>query len=132
LRKNLSPEAENTFVIVRGTDGCLFAYPKNEWLKVWKGLSSQPVTPDTTWFRRRLLDSLRESTLDGQGRITLTQKQRDSAGLGNEVTIIGSGEMLELWEPGAWATNMKSQESALSYSTAFYNVMQQVKKPDNG
>ncbi|MFP4369781.1 MAG: division/cell wall cluster transcriptional repressor MraZ, partial [Candidatus Kapaibacterium sp.] len=33
MRKALSPDANDTFIITRGTDKCIYAYPMDEWKK---------------------------------------------------------------------------------------------------
>ncbi|MBI3194236.1 MAG: division/cell wall cluster transcriptional repressor MraZ, partial [Ignavibacteriae bacterium] len=34
LKKNVSPHADNSFVITRGKKQCLFLYPQDEWDKI--------------------------------------------------------------------------------------------------
>src|SRR3989339_184422 len=81
LRNALSNDAENTFMIVRGTEGCLFAYPKDEWLMFWEKFKALPITPETTRLKNRILASLKETRIDAQGRVTLTQKLKELAAI---------------------------------------------------
>ena len=42
--------------------------------------------------------------LDGAGRVTLTARHLQHAGIaGREVVIAGTGDALELWSPQRWA-----------------------------
>ncbi len=97
FRKLLSPAAEDTFVICRAPDGCLWAYPKDEWEKFEDSLVGMPVSREANKFQRMLQNTLNDSTLDRQGRISLTPLQIKIAGIDKEVTIIGRGNYLEIW-----------------------------------
>lgn len=98
FRKLLSPEAEDTFVVSRAPDGCLWAYPKNEWEKFEDSLEKMPVSREVNKFQRALQNTLNDSTLDKQGRISLTALQMKIAGINKNVTIIGRGGYLEIWD----------------------------------
>src|SRR5512147_1036991 len=99
FRKLLSPEAEDTFVICRAPDDCLWAYPKNEWEKFEDTLDRMPVTRESNRFQREIQNTLSDSTLDRQGRITVTPLQMKLAGIEKDVSIIGRGRYLEIWNP---------------------------------
>ncbi len=99
FRKLLSPEAEDTFVICRAPDDCLWAYPKNEWEKFEDTLDRMPVTRESNRFQREIQNTLSDSTLDRQGRITVTPLQMKIAGIDKNVSIIGRGRYLEIWDP---------------------------------
>jgi MraZ protein len=98
FRKLLSPEAEETFVISRAPDGCLWAYPKDEWEKFEGMLDKMPVSRDANKFQRAIQNTLNDSALDKQGRISLTSLQMKIAGIDKEVSIIGRGSYLEIWD----------------------------------
>ncbi len=98
FRKLLSPEAEETFVISRAPDGCLWAYPKDEWEKFDDSLMALPMSPEMNRFQREMQNTLSDSVLDKQGRVTLTPLQARIAGISKEVSIIGRGRYLEIWD----------------------------------
>jgi len=99
FRRLLSPEAEDTFVISRAPDGCLWAYPMNEWEKFEESLDRMPVTRESNRFQREIQNTLSDSELDRQGRVSLTALQMRIAGIDKSVTIIGRGKYLEIWDP---------------------------------
>ena len=98
FRKLLSPEAEETFVICRAPDGCLWAYPRDEWEKFEDKLEKMPVSREVNRFQRTLQNTVSDSELDKQGRIALTPFQMKIAGITKEVSIIGRGNYLEIWD----------------------------------
>jgi len=99
FRKSLKPEAQETFVIVRGPDRCLQAFPLDCWSRVEDELEARPLTPDTVRLRRQLYQSISDSKLDAQGRIALTPGQMSIAGITGKVVLQGQGSCIEIWSP---------------------------------
>ena len=120
FRKLLSPEAEDTFVICRAPDNCLWAYPKDEWEKFEDQLVGMPVSRESNKFQRVLQNTLNDSTLDKQGRISLTPLQIKIAGIAKDVSIIGRGRYLEIWDTGRFEMNMENGDD---YDEAYYKIV---------
>lgn len=91
------------FVVTRGLDVCLFAYPLEEWA-VWEDkLKSLPITrSDARAFKRVFYSAATEVEKDKQGRILIPQNLRDYARLENEVVIIGVSDHIEIWSESVW------------------------------
>ncbi len=124
IRGSLTAEADNTFMIVRGTEGCLFAYPKNEWLKFWEGLKQLPVTRDNTRLVRRIIGSLKETRIDAQGRVTLTQRLKDLGNIQKDIVVVGDGDKLLIWDTGAWKAYQDSSEQISTYDDDYYRALE--------
>ena len=120
FRKMLSPEAEETFVICRATNNCLWAYPKDEWEKFEDLLTAMPVSRESDKFQRMLENTLSDSTLDRQGRISLTPLQIKIAGITKEVSIIGRGRYLEIWDTGCFEKYVGNGED---YDETYYKII---------
>lgn len=43
-----------------------------------------------------------ECELDGQGRIVVSLALKEQYGLGKDVTVVGAGKRLEIWDPDKW------------------------------
>lgn len=98
FRKSLNPEAEETFIICRAPDGCLRAYPNDYWKVYEEDLARRPETPETLRHKRLLFSTLSESTLDAQGRVSLTPAQMTIAGITKDITLIGQSNYVEIWD----------------------------------
>jgi MraZ protein len=120
FRKLLSPEAEETFVICRAPDGCLWAYPKDEWEKFEDSLIAMPMSRAANKFQREMQNTLSDSVLDKQGRVTLTPLQVRIAGINKDVSIIGRGRYLEIWDTKRFEDYMGNGEDfdEVYYKTA--------------
>ena len=100
LRKCVSPEANETFVIIRGFERCLFIYPNDEWNKIESDLRKlSAYDSDHRRFVRTFLEPAIESQLDVQARISIPVELREYADIRGEARIIGALERIELWNP---------------------------------
>jgi MraZ protein len=54
-------------------------------------------------MKRYILSNTRETDLDPQGRILVSKEQREKAGLGKEVIIVGMDDYFEVWDPERYA-----------------------------
>ena len=100
FRQALSEDNENTFVITRGMDPCIWVYPLSQWKEIetnLRGLSSLSKIHRT--FVRNTARYAFPSTYDKQGRITLTPSLIDYAGLEKDALIIGMVSKMEIWNP---------------------------------
>lgn len=122
LRKYVSPEANETFVITRGFEKCLFVYPIDEWNKMEENLRNlSSYDPEHRRFIRSLLELASESQLDTQARLTIPQELREYASIQNEVRIIGTLDKIELWNPQEYGEYKNSQPE--SYESIAAKVM---------
>jgi len=123
LRKYISPEANDTFIVTRGFDQCIFAYPLDEWHsyeQAIRGLRSSSA--DSRFVMRHLLQYASEVQLDGQSRIMVPQTLLKFADIKNEAMIIGVLERIEIWNPDIYENYIQQQEA--SYEEVAEKVFQ--------
>ena len=112
LRRGLAPEAKDTFVIVRGFDPCVNLYPLDEWQRFNETLRElKRGDSDSRMLVQTLLESAQEATIDGQGRINLTDRLIGFAGLVKETKVLGSLDHLELWNLPTWEERQKGVDT---------------------
>ncbi len=110
LRKYVSPDANDTFVVTRGFEKCLFVYPVDEWNKLEGALRNlSSYDPEHRRFIRALLELASESQLDTQARLSIPQELREYADIHDEVRIIGTLDKIELWNPAVYDQYKSSQ-----------------------
>ena len=100
FRKVLSVDNEDTFVITRGMDPCVWVYPIVIWQNIendLKNLSSLSAINRT--FVRNTVRYATPLTYDGQGRIQLTTNLINYADLDKKTLIIGMVNKIEIWNP---------------------------------
>ncbi|MGH7549507.1 MAG: division/cell wall cluster transcriptional repressor MraZ [Gemmatimonadota bacterium] len=99
-------EAGQCFVATRGIGGeCLFLYPFPEWEKVVERLERQKARVDPRQRRLylQMMQNTVETPVDGQGRISTPQRLLELVGIEGEVTFVGAGEVIEMWNPERYA-----------------------------
>jgi MraZ protein len=123
LRKYVSPDANDTFVITRGYEKCLFVYPLDEWARLEQSIRLLSATsPKHRYFTRTLLEYATELQLDGQSRITIPKELLQLAAIESEVLILGVLERIEVWNPKVYGEYRNSQ--AESYEDIAQTVLQ--------
>lgn len=99
-----------------GQDGCLFAFPREEWDRRKGEVESLALSdPRNRAYARMFFGRAERVELDGQGRLVVPRKLREDARLGKEVAVIGLSERLEIWDRAAWDRYAEDHEG--SYST---------------
>ena len=100
FRQSLSTDSQNTFVITRGLDPCVWVYPLEQWKEIENNLRNlSSVKNIHRTFVRDTARYASPSTYDKQGRITLTPSLTEYAGLEKDVLIIGMINKIEIWNP---------------------------------
>lgn len=101
LRESLGEE----FVVTKGLDGCLFAYPKEEWSLFEEKLGTLPLTnSNARKFSRFFLAGAAMAEVDKQGRILIPPVLREFAALEKEVVLVGVSKRVEIWSKERWET----------------------------
>ncbi len=122
MRKSLSPEAMDTFAVTRGQDGCVIAYPLDEWKKYEERFQDlNQFDSKKRFFLRSILSWTEESAMDSQQRITISKRLMDDAGLTHKVLILGVGDHIEFWEPERYDNYIEGYKA--SYEETAEEVM---------
>ena len=95
-------------VVLLGKDGCIFAYPLEEWKRRFSEKLSDLSTSTKEVRRtlRRLYGRAESCEFDRQGRILLPAKLRASSSIEKEAVIVGIENKLEIWDKGRWGKEM--------------------------
>jgi MraZ protein len=111
LRKQVSSESNDTFVMTQGVVKCIEVYPLDEW-KVFEErlLQLNQFEPKQARFTRMLLQHASEDNLDSQSRILVPQKLIEYAGIEKEVLILGVLKKIELWNPAIYENYLKQSD----------------------
>lgn len=108
-------ELGDNFVMTRGLDQCLFAYPMEEWKLLEQKLKKLPLTKkDARRFTRFFFSGAVECEVDKQGRINIPQPLRHYSNLEKECVIIGVSNRIELWAKDAWEENLAESEESFA------------------
>ncbi len=122
LRKHVSPEANDSFVMTQGTSSCIDIYPLDQWQTIEaKLLELNPFNPEEAKFTRMFLQHASEDSLDSQSRILIPQKLIEYAKIEKEVLILGALKKIEVWNPKIYEEYIN--ETPESYENIAAKVM---------
>lgn len=96
-------ELGNGFVLTKGLDGCLYAYPMSEWKILEEKLKKLPLTSkDARAFVRFFFSGANEVNADKQGRALIPQNLLEYADIEKEIVTIGVSTRIEIWSKNKW------------------------------
>lgn len=99
----LREELGNKFVITKGLDGCLYAYPLTEWKILEEKLKTLPLAnKDARAFVRFFFAGACEVEMDKQGRGLIPQNLKEYAGIEKDIVSIGVLTRVEIWSKEKW------------------------------
>jgi MraZ protein len=109
FRRQLSGDAEETFVILRGLESCIALYPSDEFRRLDERLRGRSFSDENNRrYQRMMLFDSRDETLDAQGRIALPPRLITHAKLAKDVLIVGLLDHLEVWNPELFESYIQS------------------------
>jgi MraZ protein len=92
-----APFADGAYLTL-GHDGCLFAFPKEEWERQREEIRGPLFDSDTRAYARMFFGNAEPVDLDAQGRLLVPQRLRARAGIGRDAVVLGVGDHMEIWE----------------------------------
>ena len=85
-----------------------------EWKKFEDKLKTLPITnKNARNFVRFFLSGATECELDKQGRFLIVGKLRENAKLEKDVTIIGTGTRIEIWNKEKWQEHISEENLSI-------------------
>jgi MraZ protein len=99
LRKQLSPAAQENFMLNKGFEDCLTLYPMNEWDKLSEKLSKMNLfKPKNRMFYRLFHQGAKAVSLDSAGRALVPTSLMERVGLAKDVMLIAYNDRIEIWD----------------------------------
>ncbi len=93
----------DTFVLTKGLDGCLFIYTNEDWAAFAEKLKNTSFGSEKSRkLQRYFMAGAVQVEADKQGRILIPGKLRDLAGLTKDVSLLGVGNRIEIWNTETW------------------------------
>lgn len=104
-----------SFVITRGLDQCLFAYPREEWAIMEQKLKSLSLMKsDARAFTRFFFSGATECEWDKQGRVNLPGNLREYAKLEKDCIVLGVSNRMEIWSKTMWNEYFQQSEQTFN------------------
>lgn len=108
-------ELAEGLVLTRGQERCIYVFSAREFERVHEQMRSAPLSSrQARDYIRVFLSGASDEVPDKQGLVTVPAPLRQYAGLDRDVTVIGAGTRVEIWDSESWNTYLAEQEAAFS------------------
>ena len=103
-------------VLTKGQENCVVVMTRAEYEARAEALTANRTigTQDFRVLSRHFFGDADEQTPDGQGRILVTAKLREWAGLDRDLVVAGAGRHIEIWNPVTRAEFMDAGSEAFA------------------
>ncbi|MGM9873528.1 MAG: division/cell wall cluster transcriptional repressor MraZ [Bacilli bacterium] len=109
--------------IMKGFDGALAIYNEDEFLKLWEEVKNLPFNKtNNRKYIRSQLATVCELEIDGSNRIQIPQELLTRYSIGKDVSVIGVGNHLELWDKA------KYEQYELESEQEFDDIAENIEK----
>ena len=99
IKKQLSEEDGNQFVINRGFEKCLALYPLKSWQPLFDQISKlNEFDPKVREFRRFFLNGATFVEPDTAGRLLIPPNLKDHAELQKDIVLVSAVNKIEIWD----------------------------------
>ncbi len=101
-------ELGETFMLTKGMNNCLFVLSMEQWQLFQDKIASLPVASGLQLVRFFCAGAC-DATPNAQGRILVPDNLRKYAQLDKDVTVIGTGNRVEIWNTEKWNEYLENQ-----------------------
>ena len=118
-------------VVTRGLEQCLFIFPQTKFQEIAGDIDRQGILlPEARAWARYFSGESESAEVDGQGRILISQKLRNYAGLNGNVVVVGLLSRIEVWSPAKYQTiNQQVESDAATVSEKMGQLMLRMATP---
>ncbi len=95
--------AEGAF-LVREAEKCISLYPSSTYSALTDAALSglNPLSAQAKQLKRYFHSNAQQVELDSAGRVMLSARHLEHAGIERDVVVTGAGDCLELWDRSTW------------------------------
>ena len=102
-RELLAATANSQLTLTRHPSGCLLVFPRPVWEAFRERVASLPMAAEG--WKRVFLGNAMDVDIDGASRVLVSPELRAAAGMSKDVTLLGMGSHLELWDSERYAAH---------------------------
>lgn len=106
------------------SENCLHLYTEEEWQKVAEKVNQLPTATDrnAAAFVRLFFGKATAVVVDKQGRVPISKRLIDFAGLSKDVVLVGANTRLEIWDMEQWDRYQNEVSQVMLDGVLKYNL----------
>ena len=118
-------------VLMQGIEACVEIWPASvaERMESTTLSALNPMSRDARRIQRRFFAHSESSDLDSAGRVRLSRRLIDHAGLEGRCIVSGMGTRLEIWSPDQWLAEDEENEQRTPELTESLAAAQSIQSP---
>lgn len=96
--------SETVYVTRSMSDKCLLLFTQEEWDKLAEKINQLPTATDknAAAFARLFFGKATSASVDRQGRVPISKRLMEYAGLTKDIVLVGANSRLEIWDSVEW------------------------------
>ena len=111
LPAKMREQLNETCILTRGLDTCLYVYSLEEWEKIEEDFQARPhADAASRRFARTFFGGAVDVDLDKQGRVLIPANLREYAKLSKDVVLTGVLTHIEIWDKATWDEQVDSDD----------------------
>lgn len=115
--KYKSQFTNDKLVITRGYENCLTIYPTEEFDKVYEEINAlSEFVEENRVFKRSVIPNSAELEIDSSGRILVPKLLLQWASIDKDVTLLGVGNKIEVWNAQYLGNNVVPAQQMAPYT----------------
>ncbi len=120
----------NSYILMPGTNGCIFVYPADEQQKLLQLIAdADSFDPIQSEWVRRIAEFSALVDADSQGRFMLPDDLIEICGIQKNVRIVGAISKAEIWSEERYLDRRNSQDnSAVGFDKLYTNLHKALEK----
>lgn len=125
LPSKLRDDIKDTVYITQSTsEKCLHLYTEEEWEKVAQKVNQLPTATDrnAAAFVRLFFGKATAVSVDKQGRVPVSKRLIEYAGLSKDVVLVGANTRLEIWDAEEWNKYQDELQGVMFEGILKYNL----------
>lgn len=111
LPSKFREELGESFYITKGFERCVQVMSVDEFDRLRAQIRALPADKALA-LQYLLISPATQVSPNSQGRVSISQKLREDAGLSGEVTVVGMDSRIEIWDKATFAAFMEQQKQA--------------------
>ena len=124
FRAKIAPDANNTVVVTLGPKGTIAIFPMDSWKMMRKQLLARPEEKFKKLLANLFNFAMPEQTIEGPGRIRISEELMKKAKIKDSVSIKGEGHFMSVWNAGTLNEILDNdyEEHSTTYDSQDYLV----------
>ncbi len=130
IKRQLSEQDKDLFVVNRGFEKNLTLYPNSEWKQITNEINSLNLyNKKNREFARYFFRGATELISDSANRLLLPKSLKDYAGIDKEIVLFAYGQRIEIWAKDVYESMLKDEPE--DFASLAEEVMGKSKNNDN-